>query len=223
MILCCSKIAEEPYSFSSASVKIFSLEEFCSLCLEDPFWIDQSLFTEPFTLWLKNQLGMDKTSEELEQLIQSKADCDRILACLFDKTDYLSEQEQTKIIFEVSQNQSISLSEKRLRYGDRQFKNQEYKSAVLEYIKLLSDYEDTMTKEMKARVYFNLAASYGKLLDYEQAVLYFGKSNELIPREQTQILISELSSCMQIKISAEEKVPLEELTKLKNYYRKIAR
>ena len=185
-ILCQIPRTSVPYYIESISTSIYSIEELCYFFHHNLYLIDKSILNPTLYQWLKEQLGLKKLSQKLQNAEDKKMEGIReFVYPVFKEINYLSYEDMKKY-----ENQ-VSKLEKELPYvrlkmkGDCLVENGMYVNALKVYQELLKEYEgaDKIPASFIGNIYHNAGCAYSYLFQKEEAIECFEKAYHFLQTE----------------------------------------
>lgn len=211
-ILCQIPRTSVPYYIESISTNIYSIEELCYFFHHNLYLIDRSILNPTLYLWLKEQLGLKKLSQKLQNAEEKKLDGIReFVYPVFKEINYLSYEDMKEY------DNQVTKLEKELPYvrvkmkGDSLVENGMYVNALKVYQELLKKYErtETIPASFIGNIYHNAGCAYSYLFQTEEALECFEKAYQLLQTEEA--LQSYLLSFYNGKTPQQYQQKLEEL------------
>lgn len=211
-ILCQIPRTSVPYYIESISTNIYSIEELCYFFHQNLYLIDRSILNPTLYLWLKEQLGLKKLSQKLQNAEEKHLEGIReFVYPVFKEINYLSYEDMKEY------DNQVTKLEKELPYvrvkmkGDSLVENGMYVNALKVYQELLKKYErtETIPSSFIGNIYHNAGCAYSYLFQKEEALECFEKAYHLLQTEET--LQSYLLSFYNGKTPQQYQQKLEEL------------
>ncbi len=176
-LLCVGKYAETPYRFESICVNVYCVEELCYLLSTNPFVADGGIMNRELAEWIDRECGLTNLSHQLLLLLNKGMQPGVFIDTILDYVGYNTQKERERIRTALSGSAGLSQYERRKKQADYLLKNKRFRSAVMEYDKLLSELPET-ENTMKAAVCHNMGVAYGKMFQFESAAEYFREAYE---------------------------------------------
>lgn len=180
LILCYKKQAKNPYEIIRIHRRIHTIEELCYYLCNNLYLVDYTIMNEKLCFWLRDELGLEKLSEQLLKLLDEQGSIEAFVMSILESSNIYTELEIIHItnILEKLKNQKEVERQKYM--GDNLLKSGELEPAILAYQAILrGDKDESVDKKFYGRVYACLGAAYGRILLYEEAAKMYEAAYEI--------------------------------------------
>lgn len=179
LIQCSSKIAENPYHFKLTDTNVYTIEEVCYYIRHNIYMMQQEVFEKSFAQWLNTELGMEKTSKKIENLINDHNNLKDIVVTLCCSCDYYDEAEINELISIMDEIENLSLRGRQKIKADNYMKCGLYEKAVEEYARILKS-DDMINADIQeyGEIYHSMGVAFAKLDDMKRAAAAFENAYE---------------------------------------------
>ncbi len=209
-ILCQLPRAQTPFYLEIISTNVYSLEELNWFFLHNSCLIDDSVLNEELCTWIYGELGLEKLSNKiLELLKRPEYSVRELVNLIFKEINYLSYEETKQFDREMEELEKMASLHLLKRRGDCLIANEMYVGALGEYRMITEQEHSDETDAFIAEVYHNSGCAYSYLFQMEEALDCFRKAYELTKkREDLRTLLYAYSNA---------RTPLEYLDVLEEY------
>lgn len=176
LILCCQKLAAQPYYIDNAALGVYSLEELSYYIGNNLYLLEQNFISEELCVWIDQELGMNQTAEKLRNICKTGGGMSEFVLCILSQSGYYTVQEVKHIAETLREMESKSEYECCKIRADRYMQKQKYVSAIYEYRKLLR--EEEANPIVTGNVWHNLGTAYARLFLFGEAADCYQKAYE---------------------------------------------
>lgn len=187
LILCSSPLAANPYHFRVTGTNVYSMEEVCYYISENIYIMQEEVFDREFAQWIRGELGMDKTADKLDRLIQDHKNLKDIVVTLCCSCDYFDEPQINKLIRVMDETENMPLRKRKKIKADNFLRGENYEKALDEYEQIISS-DDMLNADEKeyGEMYHNMGVALAMLGSYKQASEYFRQAYERNKSEESK-------------------------------------
>ncbi len=187
IILCRTKVAQNPYYISNVDLNIYSMEELCYYIYNNIYLIGMDLVDYELIGFIREELEEKALAARLDSLKRAKAGLSELIITILKYVDYYSssEVEDIREILETLNTQNVY--ERLKMRGDTLLENKKYMAAIKNYETIINGEHDSMLPGLfYAQVYHNLGCAYGNLFLYRNARQNFAKAYEIGQHEESK-------------------------------------
>jgi tetratricopeptide (TPR) repeat protein len=186
LILCSGKRTDRPYVFPATGHRIFSIEELCYYIYNNIYSIDETLFTDSLTDWIKTELDLALRAEKLEMSLKQGADYKTLLTIVLCSSDYYTEQEIKKLLITVDEIRAMPSVKRWFMKANSFLMRGQYAEAAAQYDRLLIS-EEAVDLDPKdyGDVLHNLAIASLHIYEPERALELFSHAYERNHKDET--------------------------------------
>jgi len=196
LILCSGSRTEKPYCFTSAGIRVYSIEELCYFLFECVYLIDEDMFCDALIEWIRTELKLTERAEKLKLLKLQKADLKTMVTVLLCSADYYSEQEIKGLIKTLDEISGMPLIKRYCIKAGSYLTKQKYKEAATEYNRILESVEAiSLSPEEYGDILHNLAVAKVHSSGFQEASELFCQAFERNHREES---LQQLLYCLQL-------------------------
>ena len=217
LIQCSSRLAKKPYYFRVTDTNVYSIEEVCYFIHQNIYMLQRDFFTYGFAVWLREELGMEDTALNVENMLRYNNNLKDIVVTLCCSCDYYDEKEINWLIKIMDETQSLPMRKRQKIKADNFLRCNLFEKALEEYGHILKS-DNMLAADIKeyGAIYHNIGVAYAGLGDYGKACDYFsqayekGKNKESIREYIYCLILSEDNTrfglvCRQYNITEEER------------------
>lgn len=172
LYLCTGKTAKNPFYSEEAGVKLWSVEEVCYVILHQEDYMVESLVTEKFIQWVRQELFLEELAEKLSEILSKNLGYIEYLTAIFDATDYVSAAQKATVSEKLHFLQSKTPTELGKMRTDRLMERKKYAAAIRMYQDLLAT-ENYIDDRLRGNILHNIGTAFAGLFMYEKAAGYY--------------------------------------------------
>ncbi len=186
LIFCSGKRTERPYVLPVTGHRIYSIEELCHYIYNNIYSIDETLFTDSLTDWIRTELGLAVRAEKLELSIRQRANFKTLLAIILCSADYYTEQEIKNLLLTVDEIRAMPAVKRWFIKANSLLEGGRYAEAAAQYDRLLvSEEAKDLSPGEYGDVLHNLAIASLHIYEPERAIELFRHAYERNHRDET--------------------------------------
>ena len=163
-----SNKATRPFFLERICTSVYSCDELIYCLGENPELLSADMFNKELVKWLDEECSAKEMAVMLEKLIKNKADVIKIVSSLLDKASFISQNEISRIVRVMKDEEGSCEFDKRKARGDFFLTKERYEYAIREYEALLSGLNDEESERV-AGIYHNMGVAKARLFLVEQA------------------------------------------------------
>lgn len=185
LILCHDRRASHPYEITRIHSRIFTIEELCYYLCNNLYLIDYTIMNSQLCVWLDEELGMEKLSAELKDVIRLKGSVEKFVLTILKASKIYREPEMIRIqnVLEHLKNQKDI--ERQKYKGDNLLESGEVEEAILVYQAILNQEKDeTVDEKFYGRIYAGLGAAYGRLFLYQESARMYDRAYQICQEKE---------------------------------------
>lgn len=191
-ILCQLPRAKAPFFIESISTNIYSLEELCYFCHQNPYLVNASLFHGGLCRWLREDLGLEALGRKLEMALAKGLSIRSCVYPLFKEINYLTYEEMKAYDNLAAEIEKEPENLRLKNMGDSLMENGMYVSALHVYQELLREpYGEN--DRFHSSIYHNMGCAHSYLFQKEEALACFEKA--YVKHKSEESLKSYLFAC----------------------------
>lgn len=179
LIICNGKTAEKPYCIQLTNTNIYSIEELCYYIFHNIDTINEDIFNNTLTVWMKEELSLEKEGEVMEELLERKAPLKDMVVSVLCSSDYYTESEIKQLILVMDEIGKLTPMEKKKKKADNYLKYRQFTKAATEYENILSSPEAAaLSGSQYGDLLHNLAIAQLNTVGYAAASVTFQEAYE---------------------------------------------
>lgn len=174
LILCRTRVADNPYYISEGDVCIYTLEELCYYLYNHIYMLSSDFLNDNLVRFIDRELGEQELADALRKLLNEEAALWYGVLTILMNVDYYSKEEINELRKVIDRLDSLKGCERLKICGDKYLADHMCESALKSYsLALAAVKKDKMDELFLGEVYHNMGVAYGRMLLYEQASQYF--------------------------------------------------
>ena len=180
LVLCHDRHAAHPYEISRIHCKIYTIEELCYYLCNNLYLIDYTIMNVQLCTWLDEELGLTELSEQLREMIETRASVEKFVLTILKDSKIYREAEMIRIqnVLERLKNQKDI--ERQKFKGDNLLESGEIEEAILVYHEILNEERDeTVDDKFYGKIYAGLGAAYGKMFLYQESAKMYDRAYKI--------------------------------------------
>lgn len=172
------KNARTPYSFETARIRVYNIEELSYHLKENAYLLDEDVFGEALIDWVEEECGLPDLAKRLRALLKINDKPENFVRQIFEYTGYYDPKEAKEIQRQISVSGEVSLLEKQKTRADYYLGSRHYALAIQEYRNILND-GDGKAPAFEGMVCHNLGVAQARLFAFEEAAKSFERAYRL--------------------------------------------
>lgn len=177
LLLCSHAIAKNPFYLDQLSLSIYSMEELCYCMEKNPDLLDEEFVSIELCRWIGKELEKKELAVKLEESRKKENFLPEAVDLILAETHYCSREAETEIKKTLRERQKMSFLECQKRKADRLLENRKYRSAILEYRRLLQREEECGNHPVICgNIWHNLGTAFSRLYLFQEAAECFEKA-----------------------------------------------
>lgn len=210
--LCMGKYATIPYSFDSARIRVFCIEELCFHLKENACLLDKDIFCEPLVDWIEEECGLPDLAKRLRSLLKIQEKPENYVRQIFEYTGYYDPKEAKEIQRQISVSGEVEPAQKQKTRADYYLESRRYVLAMQEYRNILNETQG-MLPSFEGQLLHNMGVAQARLFLFEKAAESFERAWRLTGDEKS--LLCFLAA---MRLHLKEAEYLHFLTEHEEYY-----
>lgn len=187
LILCRSKIAEEPFYIKSADLNIYSLEELCYYIYNNIYILEGEFINQHLIHYIEEELCEPPLADKLKTLIVKKAGLRELVLTILKYVDYYSVADIERIKNVLDSLNTMNVSRRLKMRGDSFLNNKRYYSAIKNYMEVFKvRREKEMPEGFYGDVYHNMGVCFARLFLYQIAADCFEQAYRLNQNKESE-------------------------------------
>ncbi|MGN0480621.1 MAG: hypothetical protein ACI4EV_03550 [Lachnospiraceae bacterium] len=187
IILCRTKVAQNPFFISNMGINIYSMEELCYYIYNNIYLIGIDLVDEELIKFIGEELGESGLAQRLTYLKKAKAGLAELVITILKYVDYYDSSEIEQVRETLESINTRNVYERLKMRADTLLENKKYIGAIKNYEKIIQGEKDlTLPGIFYAKVYHNLGCAYGNMFLYDKARDCFAKAYETGQHEESK-------------------------------------
>nr|WP_315103778.1 hypothetical protein [uncultured Catonella sp.] len=130
IIVCCGKLADNPYIVEETGKKLYSIEEICHYVRTNIYSIDLGFFSPMLINFIKEELNLPMVAKKLKSLIVGNYLLNDVITTLFCSCDLYSKEEILEIIELVKYLAQMPAWERRAYIGYKKLEERKFLVAL---------------------------------------------------------------------------------------------
>ena len=130
IIVCCGKLADNPYIIEETGKKLYSVEEICHYVRTNIYSIDLGFFSPMLINFIKEELNLPMVAKKLKSLIVGNYLLNDVITTLFCSCDLYSKEEILEIIELVKYLAQMPAWERRAYIGYKKLEERKFLVAL---------------------------------------------------------------------------------------------
>lgn len=187
IILCRTKVAQNPFFISNMGINIYSMEELCYYIYNNIYLIGIDLVDEELIKFIGEELGESGLAQRLTYLKKAKAGLAELVITILKYVDYYDSAEIEQVKETLESINTRNVYERLKMRADTLLENKKYVSAIKNYEKIIEGEKDPVLPGIfYAKVYHNLGCAYGNMFLYDKARANFQRAYEIGQHEESK-------------------------------------
>ncbi|MCR5293283.1 MAG: hypothetical protein K6E28_10460 [Eubacterium sp.] len=179
IIVCTSKIAENPFTFLNTKVEIYSYEELCFYIYNNTVLISKASLSDKLFNWIRDELGMTQLSDRLFAIANKSYHAQDLLVEILSAGDYVDADEIKEYTEAWQKYRKLSEHQKLKLKADGYLGYRRYIKAATIYDGIIDDEADIDDLIFLGNVYHNRGVAAAGNFELEEAKKYFLKAYEM--------------------------------------------
>lgn len=185
--ICQEKTAEVPFFLEDQKVNLYSLEELCYYLYQNAELAQDSLFDERLFEWLERELQLAELGKQLRKGQAQEQSSFWFLGKILWESGFYTREELGEVLKMAEQAEDAPPLERCKIRADKLLRNQQYKSALQEYQRILNQMEqEESEKLLEGRIRHNMGTAYAGQFLFAQAAECYKRAYELAGLEQSR-------------------------------------
>lgn len=187
VILCAGKKADSPYLVRGTGIRVATIEELCFCLKHNLDMIDASTIERDTAIFIRDELGLTESGNELEQLIMNSAELKERVVAIMKSCDLYNEEEIEGICSEIDMISAMSNLEIRKRRADRYMRENNYAEASKAYRSIIVEMEsgNELSLQLLGDIRHNLAVIEINQGEIDEAISLFREAYNANERESS--------------------------------------
>lgn len=184
--LCVGCYAKTPYLIKNSEINVYSIEELCYYFMENLQILDQDIMAMDLVAWIREECALGEMADELEILVRKNVSVPVFVTTLLERSAIYNESLIKQAERVLKEQSALSPFERWKKKAEQNYQAGKFHQAQMIYTKLL---EETSEEDVniKAALYYNIAAIYAMNFDYDEAAEYYKLSYELVQSKRARI------------------------------------
>ena len=182
--LCMGKYAKVPYSFDSARIRVFCIEELCFHLKENAYLLDKDIFCESLVDWIEEECALPDLAKRLRSLLKIQDKPENYVRQIFEYTGYYDPKEAKEIQRQISVSGEVEPAQKLKTRADYYLESRRYVLAVQEYRNILGETRG-MLPSFEGQLRHNMGVAQARLFRFEKAAEAFLQAYRLTGDERS--------------------------------------
>lgn len=200
VLLCQGEYSKIPYYVKEDCRNIYCIEELCYYLYHNAYLLDDSFVSRELADWVEDSLKLKELAKDIDSICGRAYSLRKLMQLLNEHIGFYSEEEWNGLIEDISNNDSLSVYERRKKRADGFLQSGKYGPAMDEYELII---KETSVGEIKLRagVFHNLGVCAAKLFMYDRAAAYFERAYDTYANTESYVA---MLSAMKLYMSDNE-------------------
>lgn len=187
VILCRTKVAQNPFFISNMDLNIYSMEELCYYIYNNIYLIGIDLVDDELIKFIGEELGESGLAQRLTYLKKAKAGLAELVITILKYVDYYDSADIELVRDTIESINTQNVYERLKMRADTLLENKKYVGAIKNYELIVNgEIDPVLPGIFYAKVYHNLGCAYGNMFLYDKARFNFEKAYEIGQHEESK-------------------------------------
>ena len=183
MIQAAGRLSKNAYYIKEMDINVYSLEEINYFVYNHMNLVYRDFFNDDLFDYLERELDEAALAAQLSVMEKAGADLKDLITYLFKESGYYDGNDLFKVSGFVMNMDHISEPERLKVEGDNLFRERKFDQARAVYLKVLNNYKETASDELRAGAAFSAGLCYANLFMCRSANTYFNMAYDIFPKD----------------------------------------